>query len=145
MSSHFDFDCLRKKHGRGARATGVLFLLAVALNAAAQPVPVLKSVTPDSLQRGHTTTLTVTGDNLAGASQVLIVGPPGVSATLKPVAPTTKPITTLSVEVATAADAPRGLRELRLVTKDGVTKPILVSVDDLPAVAEKEPNNSPGE
>jgi hypothetical protein len=113
----------------------------------AQPVPALKSATPDVLQRGHTTTLALTGENIADASQVLLIGPPGLVASIKPdpAPPTTKPTKSLTVEIAAAADAARGLRELRLLTPAGVTKPVLVSVDDLPAVAEKEPNNSPGE
>jgi hypothetical protein len=126
-----------------------LFLVVLTLlttTTRAQPVPTIQSATPDVLQRGHTATLTLTGDNLS-ATQLLLTGPPGVTATLpKPsTQPTTQPAKQLSLTLTTSPDAPRGPRELRLVTPHGVTKPLLLFVDDLPPVAEKEPNNSPGE
>jgi hypothetical protein len=58
--------------------------------------------------------------------------------------PTTKTIEgkTLAVSVAVAGDAPRGIRELRVVTPHGVSKPFTFFLDDLAATLEKEPNNS---
>jgi hypothetical protein len=137
-----------RMHGRGARDTGVLFaLLLVTTSIAAQPMPTIKSATPDVLQRGVTTRITIAGDNIADAAQALIAGPPGLVASIKPqpAPPTTKPTATLTLDITTTPDAPRGLRELRLVTKNGVTKPLLLFIDDLPPIAEKEPNNSQGE
>jgi hypothetical protein len=137
----------RCQHVRNARDTlTLLLLLLTALPTLAQPVPSLKSSSQDVLQRGVTTHLTLTGENLDGVSQILLLGPPGLSATLKPAAaPTTQPIKSLTLDLAATPDAPRGPRELRLVTKNGVTKPLLLFIDDLPPIAEKEPNNSPGE
>ena len=48
----------------------------------------------------------------------------------------------LKVQVTVKADAPRGPRELRVVTDKGVSKPLRVTVDDYPAVKDKEPNDS---
>jgi hypothetical protein len=135
-----------RRHGQDARARWTLLILFICCSAtSAQPIPTLKSASPDVLQLGHSTTLTLTGENISAASQVLLTSPAGLSATIKAAPPTTKPASQITLEIATAADAPRGLRELRLVTPNGVTKPILIAVDDLTPVLEKEPNNSLGE
>src|SRR5437764_662315 len=118
-----------RMHGRGARDTGVLFaLVLVATSVAAQPMPAIKSAAPDVLQRGVTTRITISGDNIADAAQAFIAGPPGLVASIKPqpAPPTTKPAATLILDITATADAPRGPRELRLVTKNGVTKPLLL-------------------
>jgi hypothetical protein len=137
-----------RRHGRDARDTVVrlavlVMLVASTASVSAQPLPSAKSAAPDVVKRAETTRVTLAGDNIADAAQVLFAGPPGVSASIAK--PAGKKSATLDLDVTAAPDAPRGLRELRVVTKFGVTRPILISVDDLPAVAEKEPNNSPGE
>ena len=133
-----------RAHGRDARVTFILLLLAQIT--VAQPVPTVRSISPDVLQRGATTKITIEGDHIADASQILLIGPPGLTATLKPAAvPTTKPAATVMFDITATSDAARGLREIRFITKNGVTKPLLIFVDDLPPIAEKEPNNSPGE
>ncbi|MDB5323683.1 MAG: hypothetical protein JWN40_5314 [Phycisphaerales bacterium] len=140
------FNSQRRRHGRDARdAAAFLLLLLTTLPAFAQPVPTIKSASPDVLQRGVTTRLTLTGDNLDGATQTLLAGPPGLSTSIHSPAPTTQPIKSLTLDITASPDAQRGPRELRLVTKNGVTKPLLLFIDDLPPIAEKEPNNSPGE
>src|SRR5258706_42957 len=105
-------------HGLVARATIALLLL-LTTKAFAQPVPTLTSISPDVLQRGQSTHLTITGDNLGAASQMLLIGPPGLSATLQPTPPTTKPTKTLTIDIAATPDAPRGLREIRLIPPNG--------------------------
>lgn len=122
-----------------------LVALLIGWSTLAQPVPTLKSLSPDVVQLGHTTTLTLTGDHITDASQVLISDPPGLSTSLKPASPSTKPTNQLIVEIKSTPDAARGLRQLRLVTPSGVTRPLLISVDNLPPTLEKEPNNSPAE
>src|SRR5688572_20658626 len=126
-------------------------LSALSFAAGAQPLPTLQPPSIDTVRRGETTSLAVTGENLVGVSQILISGPAGLTATLTSAAtqPTTRP-TTVTLSIAAARDTPRGVRELRLVTPSGVTKPLTLYVDDLGATAEKEPNDdantaSPGE
>jgi YHS domain-containing protein len=48
----------------------------------------------------------------------------------------------LKLQVTVKPEAPRGPRELRVVTDKGVSKPLRVTVDDYPAVNDKEPNDS---
>jgi hypothetical protein len=143
-----DFVSPRIQHGQDAHATGLLLvaLVLIGLPVFAQPVPTVRSISPDVLQRGATTKITIEGDHIADASQILVIGPPGVTATLKPAAaPTTKPAATVTFDITATSETSRGLREIRFITKNGVTKPLLLFVDDLPPIAEKEPNNSPGE
>jgi hypothetical protein len=111
----------------------------------AQPVPTLRSVTPDVVQRGHTANLTLTGDHIADASQVLIAGHSGLFATIHHPTPATKPSNDLTIDITASPDAPPGPRQLRLVTPNGVTRPLILLVDDLAPIVEREPNNSPGE
>jgi len=116
-------------------------LLFTALPALSQPLPTVQSATPDVLRRNADTQITLAGSHIGATTQALIIGPPGVTARLKPAAkPNPK---SLAVTLTVAADAPRGLRELRLVTPHGVTRPLLLLIDDLPAVADAEPNDAP--
>jgi hypothetical protein len=89
----------------------------------------------------------LSGANLGGVSRVLVLGAAGVEATIAPTPPATQPsdVKAVTVSITTAADAPRGVRELRVVTPSGVTKPFTIFVDDLEARAEKEPNDSPSQ
>src|SRR5687768_1446765 len=127
-----------------------LVLLLLAGAAGAQPVPVIQSASIDTLRRGRTTEVMLSGENLAPASQVIVSGAAGVEASVvrAPVTqPTTKPAEgkSLGVSVVVDADAPRGIRELRVVTPQGVTRPYTIFVDDLEPTAEREPNNWPRE
>jgi len=137
------FKSKRVWQGLESRVTAALFVL-LSTATFAQPIPTVTSISPDVIQRGQSTKLTLTGDNISGASQILLIGSSGITASLEP-NPTTKPTKSITIDIAATADAARGLREVRLVTSNGVTKPMFISVDDLPPVAEKEPNNSPGE
>jgi len=105
----------------------------------AQSLPLIRSSSAEVLVPGAATDMTLTGDNLAGAQQVLILGEPGLTASLT--APTTAKEAKLKLTIA--KDAPRGPRELRLVTPAGVTAPLVVLIDDLPPAQEKEPNDRP--
>ena len=59
---------------------GALASAAFALAPSAQPVPKLSSISKDWLQRGATAQVSVAGDNLGGLQEILISGPPGVTA-----------------------------------------------------------------
>src|SRR5437899_9738372 len=114
-----------RAHGRDARDTIALLFVLLAQATFAQPVPTVRSISPDVLQRGATTKITIEGDHIADASQILVIGPPGLTATLKPAAaPTTKPAPTIAFDVTATSDAPRGPREIRFLTKNGVTRPL---------------------
>jgi hypothetical protein len=133
----------RRGHHAHDPITVLIAMLLTSLSAFAQPLPTLTSISPDVLEKGQSATLTLTGENIAHTTRILVIGPPGITATLP--TPTTKPAKSIALKMTASADAARGLREIRLVTPDGVTKPVFLSVDDLPPVAEKEPNNSPGQ
>jgi hypothetical protein len=128
----------------------------------AQPIPKLTAVSPDRIQRGTSAELTFAGEHLGDALQVVVHGDPGVTITLQS-APTSSAvlgiesaggITRVPTEVNSKdakrvaaklivdAGAPPGTREIRLITANGVSNPMQLSVGQLPEIAERGPNNS---
>lgn len=123
-----------------------LVMLGTACAAAAQPIPKLKSISQEYVQRGATVEITLTGENLADA-KFLVAGEPGVEFKL-PAA--TQPavgveasgggITAISKSdpnkvVATLdvnGTAPLGAREVRLASSSGVSNPLTINVTHLP-------------
>lgn len=123
----------------------------------AQPIPKLTSLSQDWLQRGTTNEITLTGESLAGASRIVLSGDGGLTASI--VAPD-KPSVNVEASIggiATAdasddkkitarlivlVDATLRPRELRVVTPNGISNPLMLNVSHLPEVAEKEPNNA---
>ena len=97
---------------RGFFAT-LLLLAVTASPALSQPVPAFVGVGPVYLRQGETRDVAVAGNNLSGATAVLLPGASGVTATLvtpaKPKAPPT-------IHIVVSADAVLGNRELRLAT-----------------------------
>lgn len=133
--------------------TRLSVLLAIAFGCAriavAQPLPALAGVPPVYLKQGESQDLTLTGQNLAGVTAVVVVPDPrGLTAALvqpdKP-ADGSKPDANApaKVKLSAAADAPLGDRELRLVTPTGVTAPLVVTVGQYPFFPDTEPNNAP--
>ena len=131
--------------------------------AIAQPTPKLDSISPEWIQRGTTIEVTFRGTNLASVNRFIFDGDAGLSATNVPVLSPAKP--TVSVEstsggisrvdpppprderklvarITAAADASLGPREVRAVTPNGVSNPLVINVGHLPEVASKGPNNS---
>jgi hypothetical protein len=98
--------------------------------------PVLRSVSPRGLPRGHQITLTLTGSGVGLGSPEVIAALPGTLGPLK-----TEEPDRISVAVSIAPDAPVGLYPLQVRTADGLTSRELVIVDDLPETAENEPND----
>lgn len=136
-------------------------LVMVATDAWAQVLPMLQGASNDIVVVGKTQELTLRGENIGDATRVIVVGEGGVEVELpKPATrpatqatqPATKPATQpatqpvnpkeLKVRVSVKPDAPRGPRELRVVTPNGVSMPLVISVEDYAAIADKEPNNS---
>ena len=113
-----------------------LALLAAAAGPAAAQVPNIGQVFPPGGQAGTTTTVTIGGGNLQGATQLLASGS-GVEYKI------TKNTDggTIPLEVSIAKDAPPGLRELRVVTPRGTSNAGRIWVGSYPELAEKEPNN----
>jgi hypothetical protein len=116
----------------------------------AQPVPKITSVTPDWIQRGTTSVVTVEGENLLQVDQFIFSGDSGLSATNAPppnydarleaslggIVPADNDEKKLRISVTVAADAPLGARELRVATRTGMSDPISLSVDSLRQIME---------
>src|SRR5688572_5921720 len=122
-------------------------LLAASLcSAAAQPVPKLKSISREYIQRGSTLEVTIIGENLADA-KFLISGEPGIQVKLPPPAQSGvaiessaggvavvnksdsgKIVATLEVDAAAAL----GSREIRIASSSGVSNPLPLNVTHLP-------------
>ena len=92
----------------------------------AQPAPQLGGVTPIYLKQGQSLDVTLGGSNLGGASQVFLTDAAGLSAELitDKAADPKKPVNAVKVKLTATADADLGVRELRVATSNGVTRPI---------------------
>lgn len=102
--------------------------------------PVLNPVAPLGVQRGTSIDLTLTGNNLAGPTGLLLSFPAAV------VIPTDanngKDNGKLSVRLTVPKDAPLGFHTLRLATRRGMSNFRIFCVDDLPQVLEVDTNRS---
>lgn len=103
----------------------------------APPKPELSSLWPRGVQRGTTARLVLSGKNLLGASAVEF-NHPQLSGKIVP--SETERADVATVEVTPAAELPRGSYQLSLVTPGGASAPVAIEVDDLPQLAETEPN-----
>jgi hypothetical protein len=108
--------------------------------------PMITQVFPAGIRRGETAQVTVSGQrNFAGAYKVLFQGE-GLSAEIVPPekdADPKTPVNSVTLQVTAAADAPPGVRELRVATPRGVSSVGLLVVSDEPEIVETEPNNEP--
>ena len=114
-------------------AVAILFTFAAAAQAAS---PALNLVTPRGGQRGTEIEITLAGERIADAQELLIYQP-GITVT-KLEAKDAKKVTAM---IAIAADAVPGEYPLRLRTATGISELRTFYVGTLPSVAEKEPNN----
>src|SRR5438552_312274 len=122
-----------------------LSLLALPLASLAQPAPKLTSISPEWIQRGTTTEVTLVGENLGGVTQFIFDGDAGLSATNLPAPEAPKPSVTIestgggisrtepgpprdvkrmAVKVIAKVDASLAAREFRVVAPGGVSNPI---------------------
>lgn len=133
---------------RSPATTALLLLLtgaaAAPLARAAQPV--VARIQPTGVLRGETTTITLRGNRLQDARQILwhrtgleARGDNAPRITVSEI----KPIDNESVAVTlqTPADFPPGLYPFRLVTGTGISNLRLLSVGAMPIVEEVEPNS----
>ena len=133
---------------------GVFLLISTAY---AQSAPKLNSLPHEFYQRGTSQELSLSGENLGDAKEVLINGAPGVTASI---IPTSTPgiavesslggVSTvvkteakkIAITLSISNNAALTDRELRLVTKEGVSNPVSFRVSELPEVVSAQNNNS---
>jgi hypothetical protein len=124
-----------------------LFALAAGLAAALAPLPlaaelpVVRSLQPAGFTRGEAAVLTLRGERLAGARELHLLDPRGVSAG----EPKAGEGGAVEIPLAIAADAPQGERLARLRTDGGWSYLFGLWVGGEPRVAEIEPNNEPAQ
>lgn len=136
--------------------------LALLVHSSAFAQPKITSLSPDWIQRGATLTVTLAGENLSSVTGLVFSGESGLSGSIivetsPPPAITiesaAKAITTtaasprdrnksIQARLTAAADAPLGLREVRVLGPNGISSPLPLTVAAVPEVAEIEPNNS---
>ena len=99
--------------------------------------PQVSGTSPVGLRRGHTTELTISGANLAGSPRIIAPFAFKIDASAaKSDASSWK--LNLTVDPGTAV----GVYPIRIQTDDGISKPILLAVGQLPQVVEKEDNST---
>jgi hypothetical protein len=127
---------------------------------AAQPVPKVTNLSREWYQRGTTNELEITGENLGEPKSVHISGDPGVSVILTPLSPSKprvqietsgggialaegKESSRLRAQVVTAPDASLNVRELRVITRTGVSNPFRINVSPLREILEERTGTEP--
>ncbi|MBI1325282.1 hypothetical protein GC170_19130 [bacterium] len=113
---------------------GFGLILGAGLSALAAP-PTLTGTVPAGVTRGKAVEVTFQGTNLDGKPQILSPVP------LKFEPAENKEGAAWKIKIDVPADAPLGVFPVRVVTAKGVSNPVLLAVDQLPTVAETEPNN----
>ena len=126
-----------------AVAVGVAFYPAAAVHAEL-PNPRLLVVSPAGGQQGTQVEVTIEGDDLDEATD-LIFSHPGITATAKltarPFETAPQPFST-TYTVTVAKDAPPGFHDVRVAGRFGVSSPRTFEVSDLPQVAETSDNHA---
>jgi hypothetical protein len=139
-------------------ALALALALAVALPAAAAP-PRLNSISPKWLRLGETNYVMLAGENLASVSRLIVADTDGITVEPSPseglhVAlvsedrnlfkdPQAADDKHLRVKIVVPPDASFNPRQLRVVTPDGVSNPLMFDLSDLPQVASPDDNDSP--
>ncbi len=101
--------------------------------------PELTSLAPRGIQRGAATKLLLQGKSLVDITQVkLTQAGKAVTAQLR----LDPQGTGLAVEITPAAQLARGVYQLTVVGSGGESNALALSIDDLPQLAEHEPNNT---
>lgn len=121
-------------------------LAASVCGAAAQPIPKLKSISREYIQRGSSIEVRIVGENLADA-KFLISGEPGVLVKLPPPAQSAVTIESsgggvavvskndadqLTATIEVERGAALGSREIRIISSSGVSNPLTLNVTHLP-------------
>ena len=105
--------------------------------------PELAGVSPRGIERGKPTVVTLTGKYLAGAASASLRNASGkpVSAQLRRL-PESKSATSPQWEIIPDAKLPRGSYQLVVPGESGESNAATLVVDDLPQIAETEPNDA---
>lgn len=93
-----------------------------------QPAPVLQRLSQYGLQRGQTTRLALTGQNLSPESAKIVVPGVELNVALQPNSNANQ----LIANVTVPADAPAGRYPLRVATAGGISSAEGIAIDDLP-------------
>jgi len=120
--------------------------------ASAQPVPKLSSISPQWIQRGTSTEVIVSGENLSDGSEFVFGGDEHLSAVVgalsKPTVrleatrgnlfaeDTTNQGKRVSAKLAVSSEATLGAHEMRVMTPTGVSNPLTIRVTDTPEISE---------
>jgi hypothetical protein len=99
--------------------------------------PQIASVTPFGIQRGVATDLTISGANLKGKPRIIA----SFGFQLDPAAVNDQDPANLKVKLTAAAETPVGVYPVRVQTEGGLSNPFLVSIGQVPEIAEQEDNN----
>ncbi len=116
------------------------FLTPAASQVVHYPYTDLTGVYPAGGQRGQRVTVTFTGVSLSGLSGVRASGTGVTVRSFKEMG-----ARQAQAELEISPDAPLGRRNLRVVSRSGVSDPVWFQVGQLPEVMEKEPNPSVAE
>ena len=113
--------------------------LSAILSAQAQAAPPqISGINPLGAQRGVSTTVTVSGTNLAGNPRLLAPFKFVVAAP----APAGSDAANAKLALTVDSETPLGVYPVRVQTDDGISNPFLFAVGQLPQVTEKEDNST---
>jgi len=122
---------------RGSSIWGSLLLAVVGLfGSALAAKPQVNVISPCGLQRGTSTEVELSGEQLGGANQILFYAPGVEASNIK-----TIDANKIKFTVTAAANADCDLHAFRVVTNMGLSNLRLMGVSPFPSVAEVEPNN----
>lgn len=117
----------------------VLLLVTVLAVPALAGDPQISNITPFGIQRGTEATFTITGSGLSAAKEILFYEP---GFTVKNIATEKDKDDSVKVTVAVAPEVQVGVHALRLRSLGGVSNLRMITVGNLPEVAEVEPNTN---
>ena len=141
----------------------IVLLVAAPFIAGAQSIPKINAISPEWIQRGTTVDITISGENLGGATGFVFDGNAGLSATNVPTAMPPKPAISIEssaggisrtdpapardekkvvARVTATADVSLDTRELRVLTPGGISNPVQLNVGHLPEIREAGSNNA---
>src|SRR4051812_16622718 len=101
--------------------------------------PQINNITPFGIQRGTDVTFTITGSGLSTAKEILFYEP---GFTVKEIVADKDKDDAAKVTIAVASDVQVGVHALRLRSLGGVSNLRMITVGNLPEVAEVEPNTN---
>jgi len=118
-----------------------LFLIVTALasTAAVAGDPQINNITPFGVQRGTEATFTITGTGLSTTKEILFYEP---GFTIKEIVTAKDKDDSAKVRIAVSPDVQVGVHALRLRSLGGVSNLRVLTVGNLPEVAEVEPNTN---